>query len=189
MLVARIDDPHAVPELLKCVFVENISDPCLFWRFLIEKLPKIMTTVKVRRVFFKTNENLPQFKFFQIELLVVDSIAGLFRELPSTDIQPAIASRARNLCCVMSLLKALLYRGGAWALVTNQVASHNGQTTSALGLCWRHMPDDIVTLNKVGPLVHRLTVAKHSTVGPASELFSLSDKGVVGWNHEFDICR
>ncbi|KAH0484160.1 MAG: uncharacterized protein KVP18_004769 [Porospora cf. gigantea A] len=170
MLVARIDDPRVVPELLKCVFVENISDPCLFWRFLIEKLPKIMTTVK-------------------IELLVVDSIAGLFRELPSTEIQPAIASRARNLCCVVSLLKALLYRGGAWALITNQVASHDGQTTSALGLCWRHMPDNVVTLNKVGPMIHRLTVVKQSTVGTTSELFTLTARGVVGWNHEFDICR
>ena len=120
---------------------------------------------------------------------MVDSIAGLFRELPSTEIQPAIASRARNLCCVVSLLKALLYRGGAWALITNQLASHDGQTTSALGLCWRHMPDNVVTLNKVGPMIHRLTVVKQSTVGTTSELFTLTARGVVGWNHEFDICR
>ena len=65
MLVARIDDPRVVPELLKCVFVENISDPCLFWRFLIEKLPKIMTTVKVRPIFYKQMKNSPNLIFYR----------------------------------------------------------------------------------------------------------------------------
>ncbi|KAF8820618.1 hypothetical protein IE077_002991 [Cardiosporidium cionae] len=128
-------------ELLNSVFLENVSSEDKLWEILYEKLPRLL-------------------QHFEIRMIIIDSLAALFRTLKDGLEKSNFALRAARLFRVSAILKRIAAERRCWVVLTNQVSDiitpssaeenrENLHFKPTLGLSWSNCVDCRVILRRV----------------------------------------
>lgn len=156
--------------LLEFVFVFQTSHVGLFNNCISEKLPALAAR-------------------FRIRMLVVDSVAGIYRSTPEEDTswtKGSLTTRSSDLFLLSSTLRRIASEHASFILITNQVTSNlsnnftmdkNNNFEASLGLSWSSCVNTRIRLKKLRG-AHRVAQVERSPYCPdgSCELF-LGDSG------------